>query len=35
MENLIYWDGVAIGIESGSRVTWFASAPKEVIAAMK
>ena len=35
MENLIYWNGVAVGIESGSRITWFPSAPKEAIEALK
>jgi len=32
MENLIYWNGVAVGIESGTTVQWFPSAPKEAIA---
>jgi len=35
MENLIYWKGIAVGIESGSQITWFPSAPKEAIAALK
>jgi hypothetical protein len=35
MENLIYWNGLAVGIESGNRIAWFPSAPKEAIAAMK
>ena len=32
MENLVYWRGVAVGIEVGGRVSWFPSAPKEAIA---
>jgi hypothetical protein len=31
MENLIYWNNVAIGIERGNYITWFPSAPKEAI----
>lgn len=31
MENLIYWNGVAVGIDCGSYVSWFPSAPKEAI----
>lgn len=34
MENLIYWNGVAVGIESGSMIQWFPSAPKEAIEAI-
>jgi hypothetical protein len=35
MENLIYWKGVAVGIESGNLITWFPSAPKEAIDALR
>jgi len=35
MENLIYWNGVAVGIEFGSLIAWFPSAPKEAIEALK
>jgi len=35
MESLIYWGGVAVGIESGNLITWFPSAPKGAIAALK
>lgn len=33
MENecLIYWKGVAVGIDCGSYVSWFPSAPLEAI----
>jgi hypothetical protein len=34
MENLIYWRGVAVGIECGNYVSWFPSAPKEAIEAL-
>lgn len=32
MENLIYWKGVAVGIDCGSYVSWFPAAPPEVFA---
>ncbi len=33
-ENLIYWQGVAIGIEYGAgRILWFSNAPREAIEA--
>lgn len=31
MENLIYWNGKAVGIDCGSYVSWFPSAPREAI----
>jgi len=31
MENLIYWKGVAVGIDRGNYVSWFPSAPREAI----
>lgn len=31
MENLIYWNGVAVGIDCGSYISWFPSAPREAI----
>lgn len=31
MENLIYWKGVAVGIDCGNYVSWFPSAPREAI----
>lgn len=31
MENLIYWHGVAVGIECAGRIEWFPSAPLEAI----
>jgi hypothetical protein len=34
MENLIYWQGVAVGIDCGTYVSWFPSAPKEAIDAL-
>jgi hypothetical protein len=34
MENLIYWHGVAVGIDCGKYVSWFSSAPKEAIEAL-
>ena len=32
MENLIYWKGVAVGMDCGSYISWFPSAPAEAIA---
>lgn len=34
MENLIYWQGRAVGIEVAGRIEWFPSASREVIAAL-
>jgi len=34
MENLIYWQGVAVGIDCGTFIAWFASAPREAIEAL-
>lgn len=34
MENLIYWKGVAIGIDCGIYISWFTSAPLEAIQAL-
>jgi hypothetical protein len=34
MENLIYWNGVAVGYDNGGRTIWFPSAPAEAIAAL-
>jgi hypothetical protein len=31
MENLIYWQNVAVGIDCGAYVSWFPSAPREAI----
>lgn len=31
MENLIYWHGVAVGIEVAGLIQWFPSAPREAI----
>lgn len=33
MENLIYWNGKAVGIDCGQYISWFPSAPAEAIAA--
>lgn len=33
-ENLIYWRGKAVGIESCGLVCWFPSAPREAIDAL-
>lgn len=33
MENLIYWNGKAVGIECGPYISWFPSAPREAIEA--
>lgn len=33
-ENIVYWEGVPIGIECGDHITWFPSAPPEAIAAL-
>ncbi|GIZ52527.1 hypothetical protein NCCP691_25410 [Noviherbaspirillum aridicola] len=34
MENLIYWQGKAVGREFGDYVTFFPSAPPEAVAAL-
>lgn len=34
MENLIYWQGKAVGREFGNYVTFFPSAPPEAVAAL-
>jgi hypothetical protein len=34
-ENLIYWQGRAVGIECGNYISWFPSAPREAIEAFK
>lgn len=31
MENLIYWRGIPVGIDCGTYISWFASAPREAI----
>lgn len=31
MVNLIYWHGIAVGIERAGRIEWFTSAPREAI----
>jgi len=31
MENLIYWRGVAVGIDCGGYVSWFPSAPAQAV----
>lgn len=30
-ENLIYWNGRAVGIDMGGWISWFANAPREAI----
>jgi len=34
LENLIYWKGKAVGMDCGSYIGWFTSAPKEAIEAL-
>jgi hypothetical protein len=34
MENLVYWQGRAVGMEANGRITWFAGAPREAIEAL-
>lgn len=34
MENLIYWQGIAVGIDCGSYISWFPSASAEAIEAL-
>jgi len=34
MENLVYWHGIAVGIEQAGRIIFFPSASKEAIAAL-
>lgn len=34
MENLIYWQGVAVGMDCGDYVLWFPSVTPEAIAAL-
>lgn len=31
IENVIYWQGIAVGIDCGDYISWFPSAPKEAI----
>lgn len=31
MENIIYYKGVAVGIECGGSILWFTGAPQEAI----
>jgi hypothetical protein len=31
MENLIYWNNTAIGIDCGTYISWFSNASKEAI----
>ncbi|EEA00484.1 conserved hypothetical protein [Burkholderia sp. H160] len=33
MENAVYWNGRQVGIECAGRISWFASAPAQAIAA--
>jgi len=33
-ENVIYWNGVPVGIDCGSYISWFPSAPKEAVLAI-
>jgi len=33
MENLIYWEGKAVGIDCGSYISWFTGCPPEAIKA--
>lgn len=33
LENIIYWKGVAVGMDCGSYISWFPSAPLEAIEA--
>lgn len=32
MENLIYWNGKAVGMDCGTHIAWFPSAPREAVA---
>jgi hypothetical protein len=34
MENLIYWQGRAVGMDCGTHIAWFASAPREAMDAL-
>jgi hypothetical protein len=34
MENLIYWNGVAVGIDNGWGIAWFSNATPEIIKAL-
>jgi hypothetical protein len=31
MENVLYWNGVAVGIDCGTHIAWFPSVSREVI----
>ena len=35
MENIIYWNGKPVGIDGGSYISWFSSAPAEAIVAFR
>lgn len=34
MENLIFWRGIAVGMDCGTYISWFPSAPREAIEAL-
>lgn len=34
MDDLIYWNGVAVGCMEGGRVVFFSNAPREAIEAL-
>ena len=31
MENIIFWNGRAVGIDMGGWISWFPSAPRDAI----
>jgi hypothetical protein len=33
-ENIVYWQGLPVGIEANGRITWFPSATREAIEAL-
>lgn len=31
MENILYWNGAAVGIDCGTHIAWFPSASQEAV----
>lgn len=33
-DDLIYWDGIAVGVQDGNHIVWFSCATPEIIASV-